>query len=60
MSTIQQWGRKESVIWPPRGVIFVKFLAKLIGNDFQASAEFACVEGNGLLLVDDSVAFVPP
>ena len=19
MSTIQQWGRKESVIWPPRG-----------------------------------------
>lgn len=22
MSTIQQWGRKESIIWPPRGFVY--------------------------------------
>ena len=33
MSTIQQWGRKESVIWPPRGVCYTYaavFFAALI------------------------------
>ena len=22
MSTVQQWGRKESIIWPPRGYVY--------------------------------------
>ena len=22
MSTVQQWGRKESVIWPPQGYVY--------------------------------------
>jgi hypothetical protein len=22
MATVQEWGRKESVIWPPRGYIY--------------------------------------
>ena len=22
MSTVQQWGRKESIIWPPRGFVY--------------------------------------
>ena len=22
MATVQQWGRKESIIWPPRGYIY--------------------------------------
>ena len=41
-------------------VIFVEFLAELIGDDFEAGAKLAGVEGNGLFLADNSVAFVPP
>ena len=22
MATVQQWGRKESIIWPPRGYVY--------------------------------------
>ena len=33
MTTVQQWGRKESVIWPPRGFYYTCgaiFLAILV------------------------------
>ena len=42
------------------GIVFVQMFAELVGNDFEAGAEPAGVEGYGLFPVHDSVALVPP
>jgi hypothetical protein len=41
-------------------VVFVEFLAELIGNDFEAGSEFAGGEGDSRFAANDAVAFVPP
>jgi hypothetical protein len=42
------------------GIVFVEPFAKLVGDHFEAGAEFAGVEGHGCFTVNDPVALVPP
>ena len=42
------------------GVVFVQLFAELVGDDFEAGAEPAGVEGNGLFPAHDPVPLVPP
>ena len=32
MSTVQQWGRKESIIWPPQGYVYSAALTRRLGT----------------------------
>ena len=55
--------RQAASVWELRvqeGIVFVEPFAELIGDHFEAGAELAGVEGNGLFLAHDPVAFVPP
>ena len=41
-------------------VVFVEFLAKIVGDHFEAGAQLAGVEGDGFFAVNNPVALVPP
>ena len=42
------------------GVVFVQMFAELVGDDFEAGAEPAGVEGNRRFPTNDPIPFVPP
>ena len=42
MPTVQQWGRKESIIWPPRGYLYTlcAFFLAVVATGFFIYVRF--------------------
>ena len=42
MPTVQQWGRKESIIWPPRGYLYTlgAFFSRCVATGFFVYLRF--------------------
>lgn len=40
MATVQEWGRKESIIWPPRGYVFTSDISRNASSILAITNQF--------------------